>query len=200
MGSGAVRWKRRVASAALALALGSVVGLTSGAKGADREAAQRVQIGGPFKLIDQHGAVRRDTDFKGQYMLVYFGYNWCPDICPSSLYNMTLALEKLGAAADRVQPIYITVDPERDTVEEMNVYADHFHPSLIALTGLQAQIAAVASAYGVRFNKAEEARGEDYFIDHTSFVYLMDPEGQFLRFFVHETTPDDMAAGIQKYF
>lgn len=173
-----------------------VLSATSPAPGAESQAAPKVQIGGPFELVDQHGAVRQDSDFRGRYMLVYFGYNWCPDVCPTSLLNITLALEKLDGIAPPIQPIYITVDPERDTVEEMKAYAEHFHPSLVALTGNQTQIAKAADAYYVVYEKAGEDGSADYFVDHTAFIYLMDPEGNFVRFFSHEAMAEEIATGV----
>ncbi|MEM7022814.1 MAG: SCO family protein [Pseudomonadota bacterium] len=161
------------------------------------ETAPRVHLGGPFALTDQHGTVRHDTDFRGHYMLVYFGYNWCPDVCPMSLYNITAALEQLGDQATKVQPIYVTIDPERDTVEEMKAYAEHFHPSLVALTGTLAQTEAVAEAYGVRYERVGEG-ADDYYVDHTALIYLMDPAGSFVRFFSHEAMAAEIALGLKE--
>lgn len=158
-------------------------------------AEPRVEIGGPFELVDQYGAVRTDTDFRGRYMLMFFGYTWCPDICPVSLHNMTLAMEALGDEARRVQPIFVTVDPERDTVEHLRDYASYFHPSLIALTGAPAQVATMADAYGVIYERVG-GDGDDYLLNHSAFIYLMDEEGQFVRFFSHETMAEELATGL----
>ena len=166
-------------------------------KGDDRAATGQALVGGPFELVDQDGNVRRDTDFRDRYMLVYFGYNYCPDVCPTSLFNMTAALESLDQGdAEQILPIYITVDPERDTVEEMKEYAGHFHPSLVALTGSADKIADVARAYRVYYAKAGE--DEDYLMDHSSFIYLMGPDGQYVRHFSHNTTVEDMTSGLKE--
>lgn len=181
-------------------AMAGLAGLVAATKTADAESTPVIQIGGPFELIDQHGALRRDTDFKGRLMLVYFGYNYCPDICPTSLYHMSVALDKLGAAAANVQPIYITVDPDRDTVEAMADYAANFHPSLVALTGDRTRIFEVASAYKVKYRIAGEERGDDYLVDHSAFIYLMDRSGKFLRYFSHEAMADEIADGVREFF
>ncbi|MEM7124451.1 MAG: SCO family protein [Pseudomonadota bacterium] len=169
---------------------------TAPAAGDDGAATLRVAIGGPFELVDQNGEVRSDSDFRGQFMLVYFGYNWCPDICPTTLWQVSAALDRLGEQAGQVQPIYITVDPERDTVDSMKYYASHFHPSLVALTGSQAQIADVASAYQVEYAKSGNVDGDDYYVDHTAYVFLMDPSGNFLRLFSHEALAEEIASGV----
>lgn len=163
---------------------------------AETESEVRVQLGGPFELVDQFGATRHDSDFLGQYMLVYFGYIWCPDVCPAGLWNITLALEKLGERAKRVQPIFITVDPERDTVADMRRYAEHFHPSLVALTGNTLDIMSVADSYLVKYRKSGNVDGDDYMVDHSAYMYLMDPSGDFVRFFSHEAQSDEIATGI----
>ncbi|MCP4327550.1 MAG: SCO family protein [Alphaproteobacteria bacterium] len=152
-------------------------------------------IGGPFELVDQNGETRRDTDFAGRHMLIYFGYNYCPDVCPTSLQNMTIALESLDRTeADRIEPIYITIDPERDTVAEMKSFAANFHPRLVALTGTPEQVAAAARSYRVYFKKAGE--GDDYLVDHSSFIYLMGPDGRYVRHFSHNSNPEEIAAAL----
>lgn len=185
--------------AAWLLALFVCVAPVSVAVGDDSAATLRAAIGGPFELVDQNGEVRRDSDFRGQFMLVYFGYNWCPDICPMTLWQVSAALDRLGDRAGQVQPIYITVDPERDTVDAMKHYASHFHPSLVALTGSQAQIAHVAGAYHVQYEKSGNVDGDDYYVDHTAYIFLMDPSGAFLRFFSHEALAEEIASGVQDF-
>ncbi len=183
-------------AAALIIGAGAAV-LMPVFQGKDRTATGQALIGGPFELVDQYGAVRRDTDFRGRYMLVYFGYNYCPDVCPTSLFNMTVALEALSdGAAEQIQPIYVTVDPERDTVAEMKTYADNFHPALVALTGSAEQTATAASAYRVYYAKAGD--GDDYLMDHSSFIYLMDPDGNYVRHFSHTASADDIANGLEE--
>ena len=151
-------------------------------------------IGGPFELVDHQGFRRTDADFKGAYTMVYFGYSFCPDICPEALYNITQALNQLGKKAPRIQPLFITLDSERDTVEHLSRYISLFHPRFMALTGTPAQIEAVKKAYRVYSAKvnSEESRSE-YVMDHSSLIYVMDPQGRFVAHFNHGTSPKEMA-------
>ncbi len=154
-------------------------------------------IGGPFALIDQHGEARSDRDFRGRFMLIYFGYTYCPDFCPTSLTTMTAALDLVAqsdaALARRVVPILITVDPERDTVEALAAYAPHFHESLVALTGTPEEIAAAAEAYRVYYAKVQDPGASDYLVDHSTFIFLMDPEGGYVTHFAPGVTPEAIA-------
>ena len=155
-------------------------------------------VGGPFTLTDQHGAARTAQDFAGRYMLIYFGYTYCPDICPMSLSNMTQALDLVPPEqAEQVVPIFITVDPERDTVEQLAEYAPLFHPRLVALTGSPEATKEAAQAYRVYFAKAGDQDSDAYLMDHSSFIYLMGPEGRYVRHFGHNAAPEEMAAGIE---
>jgi len=156
-------------------------------------------IGGPFALTDQNGVVRHDSDFRGKLMLIYFGYTYCPDACPAALTVMTSALDELGDAAKDVQPIFITVDPERDTVAQMKSYASNFHPRLLALTGSVEETNAAARAYRIYFEKVKPQGGGDYLVDHSSLTFLMGRDGKFLTYFGPEVTADQMAAVIKKY-
>jgi protein SCO1/2 len=156
-------------------------------------------IGGPFALTDQNGVVRHDGDFRGKLMLIYFGYTYCPDACPAALTVMTSALDELGDAAKDVQPIFITVDPERDTVAQMKSYASNFHPRLLALTGSVEETNAAARAYRIYFEKVKPQGGSDYLVDHSSLIFLMGRDGKFLTYFGPEVTADQMAAVIKKY-
>jgi cytochrome oxidase Cu insertion factor (SCO1/SenC/PrrC family) len=159
-----------------------------------------VAIGGPFSLLDQDGVLRHDSDFRGELMLVYFGYTYCPDACPTALQTMTTALDDLGDEAKAVQPIFVSVDPERDTVAQMKSYAQNFHPRLLALTGSPDQVAAAANAYRIFYEKVKaEDGGSDYLVDHSSFVYLMGRDGRYLAHFGPDATAADMAAAIKKY-
>lgn len=154
-------------------------------------------VGGPFTLTDQHGAAVTEQDFAGRYMLIYFGYTYCPDFCPMSLSDMTQALDLLPPEqAEQVVPILITVDPERDTVEQLAEYAPLFHPRLVALTGTPEQTRQAAKAYRVYFSKAGNGDGSDYLMDHSTFIYLMGPDGKYVRHFSHAATPEEIAAGI----
>jgi protein SCO1/2 len=159
------------------------------------------RIGGPFALIDQHGRPRSDRDFRGRYLLIYFGYTYCPDFCPSSLMTMTAALDLLAgsdpALARQVTPILITIDPERDTVEALAAYATHFHESLMALTGTPAQIAAAAEVYRVYYAKTEDPGAGSYLMDHSTFIFLMDPRGRYLTHFAPGVTPEAIAEALK---
>jgi protein SCO1/2 len=161
--------------------------------------AAPVAIGGPFTLIDQTGTLRHDSDFRGKLMLVYFGYTYCPDACPTALQDMTQALDDLGDKQTEVEPIFITVDPARDTAAQMKLYAENFHPRLIALTGTPAQIAAAAREYRVYYQKVEQGGPADYLMDHSSFIYLMDRDGHFLAHFGPGVKPEQMAAEIKRF-
>lgn len=157
-------------------------------------------IGGPFELIDQTGQTRRDSDFRGRYLLIYFGYTYCPDVCPTSLLAMSQGLdafaEQTPELAEQVVPLFITVDPARDDVATLAAYAPHFHERLVALTGSEEQVAAVAGDYRVYYAKA--GGGTDYLMDHSSFVYLMDREGRYLSHFSHTSTAESIAEGLAK--
>lgn len=158
------------------------------------------QVGGPFTLVDEKGATVTDADFRGKYMLIYFGFTFCPDVCPTELQVMTGALAALGADADKVVPLFITVDPARDTVDVMAKYVPQFSPRLKGLTGSDAQIAAIAKEFHVFYEKAhDDSSSADYSMDHSSIVYLMGPDGKFLTFFPPGTTPDAMAAKIKGF-
>ena len=153
-------------------------------------------VGGPIKLTGHDGKVVSDHQFRGKYMLVFFGYTYCPDICPAGLQVMTAALEKLGPKADNIQPLFITIDPERDTVEVMASYVENFHPRLIGLTGTPEEIAAVAKAYRVYYKKAGD--DGDYLMDHSSILYLMDGDGKFAQHFTYSTDASGLAKDIEK--
>jgi protein SCO1 len=138
-------------------------------------------VGGPFVLQDGNGKPVSDRDFRGKYMLVYFGYTFCPDVCPTTLNDVADALDRLGANADRLQPIFITVDPKRDTPAVMKQYTAAFTPRLIGLTGSQEQIAEVAREYRVYYAEHRTGAGPgDYTMDHSSVLYLMGPDGKFI--------------------
>ena len=164
-------------------------------------ASKGVQIGGPFQLMDHTGVLKTEKDFVGKFTLIYFGYTYCPDVCPTTLTTMTDALKSLGSKADRITPIFITVDPKRDTVEHLRMYVSHFHPRLIGLTGTDAQVAKAAKVFRVYFAKQKGAKPEDvdYLVDHSSIVYLMDQKGRYLSHFGHAVTAEAMAERIQKH-
>jgi cytochrome oxidase Cu insertion factor (SCO1/SenC/PrrC family) len=151
----------------------------------------RGPIGGPFALIDHTGKLRTDEDFRGELLLIYFGYSYCPDVCPTDLQQIGLAVDGLGARAEVVQPLFITLDPERDTAVHLAEYVPLFHPRLIGLTGSAEQIRRVALAYKVYYAKYPPD-SSDYVIDHSSFIYLVDKAGKYIGFFPPGTTADRM--------
>jgi protein SCO1/2 len=163
--------------------------------------ASGVSIGGPFTLTDQTGATVTDKTYDGSYRLIYFGYTFCPDACPTELGVMAQAIESLGPAGAKVLPIFITIDPARDTAQQLAGYVPLFDKRLVGLTGTPEQIAAVAKAYKVYYAKADQpgVDTKSYGMNHSSFVYLMDPAGKFLTVFSSDTDSDNMAAGIRKY-
>jgi len=160
-----------------------------------------ISIGGAFTLVDHDGRTVTDADYRGRYTLIFFGYTYCPDVCPTTMQNISDAMDLLGASADQVQPLFVSVDPERDTAEVLKSFVGNFHPRMIGLTGSAEQLAAVAKAYKVYFQKVQEegAADDEYLMNHSSIVYLMDPDGEFVAHFTHGTTSDDMAAGIRKH-
>ena len=158
----------------------------------------REPVGGPFALIDHTGKSRTDTDFRGKLMLVYFGFTYCPDICPTDLLNIGLAIDKLGAAGEAVQPLFITVDPERDTTAHLADYVAMFHPRMMGLTGDAASIRTAADAYKVYYARVPNDAGTDYTVDHTAFIYLMDRHGKYLGFFPPGTAPERIAEIIRQ--
>lgn len=138
-------------------------------------------VGGPFRLVDQSGRVVTDASFRGRYMLVYFGYTYCPDICPTTLTEVGAALDRLGKKADRIVPVFITVDPARDTPAALRTYVGAFSPRLVGLTGTAQEIGAAEGAYHVYSAKHVTGPGpNDYAMDHSSFLYLMGPDGRFV--------------------
>jgi protein SCO1/2 len=179
------------------LAAGLAVALWSMTAGGPLESVGTASIGGDFTLVDQNGKTRRAEDFRGKLMLIYFGYTYCPDVCPTELQTMGEAVDLLGDKQDAVQPIFVTIDPERDTPEQLRLYAESFHPRLVALTGSKEQVAAAARAYKVYFAKRPQDGG-DYLMDHSSFVFLMGRDGKYLMHFGPGTTPEQMEAAIEK--
>ncbi len=156
-------------------------------------------VGGPFTLVDGDGKTVTDRTWPGQYLLVYFGYTFCPDVCPTTLTAVADALDRLGARADRIQPLFITVDPKRDTPPVVKQYAAAFGPRMIGLTGSPAQIAAAAKAYRVYYAEHKTGDGpDDYSMDHSSVLYLMSPDGQFLAPVRADQTGQEIAAALAK--
>ena len=157
----------------------------------------RGSVGGPFTLTDQTGKQRRDTEFRGKLMIVYFGYTYCPDVCPTDLMAITQALDALGPAAEGVQPVFIAIDPERDS-EVLADYLSAFHPSFVGLTGSPEVIRAVANAYKAFYAKVPDERSGGYSIDHTGVIYLMGRNGEYLGFMPPQTSPDRLTEILRK--
>ena len=158
---------------------------------------EKVELGGPFTLTDQNGARRSDSEFRGKYMLVFFGYTFCPDVCPTTLAVMAAALDKMGPGADRIVPVFISVDPARDKPEVLKAYLSAFGERFIGLTGTEEEIAATAKAYRV-YVQANKDQGESYTVDHSGVVYLMDKSGAFLANYSLDAAPDKLAADLTK--
>jgi cytochrome oxidase Cu insertion factor (SCO1/SenC/PrrC family) len=158
----------------------------------------REPVGGPFELVDHTGKPRSDRDFRGHLMLVYFGFTYCPDVCPTDLMAIGQALELLGPNGDDLQPIFITLDPARDTVTHLAEYVPLFHPRLIGLTGGPDAIRQAADAYKVYFARVVTGKdADDYTVDHTAYIYLMDRDGKYLGFFPPGTTATRMVEIIR---
>ena len=153
-------------------------------------------VGGPFELVDHSGTAVTDKDYAGQFMLVFFGYTYCPDVCPTALSDMSVALDLLGEEkTEKVTPLFISVDPARDTPAHLAEYVSFFHPKTVGLTGTEEQIKKVAREYRVyyRLNEPDPDDPQDYLVDHTGIVYLMGPDGKLVTHFSHGTSPEKMA-------
>jgi len=162
-----------------------------------------VAIGGPFTLVDGTGKTFTDADLKGRYALIFFGFTHCPDICPLTLQVMTDAITQAGAAGERVTPVFVSVDPERDTVEAVGGYVGAFHPRFVGLTGTPEQVAGATKAYRVYARKAPlmDSEGKDtgeYTVEHSGMIFLMDPDGRYMTHFSNGTAVEDIAAYIRR--
>ena len=201
------RLKRTLMLSAVAHAVGAAIGFAQIGnsrnavvvnKGSTPEAAVAgVQLGGPFTLTDQNGNIVTEKSYSGQYRLVYFGFTMCPVICPAGLQKMAKTLEVLGPDGDAIQPIFITVDPERDTPDAMRQYVQQFHPRLVGLTGTKADIESVEKSYRVFSNKVEDNNLSDYTMDHSAFTYLMSPDNQLLALYRDSDSAEAMAEDIK---
>lgn len=160
--------------------------------------ASAVAVGGPFELVDHNGAAVTDRSFGDRNLLIFFGYTYCPDVCPTELARMATAIEQLGDEhQEKVQPLFVTIDPERDTPEFLADYVAQFHPKIVGLTGSEEQIAQIARAYRVYYAKADTGDADFYLMDHSSFTYLMAPDGTNIAVFPYDTAPDEMAGAIR---
>lgn len=164
-------------------------------------------FGGAFSLVDHDGRQRTDRDFHGKFLLIYFYYTYCPSICPTNLSHMADALKRFGPAGKRVQPVFTTTDPGRDTPMQIHDYVKKFDDRFIGLTGTEAQIRDVTRKYGVHRRKVRDPDAEfdgsndkdTYLVDHSSITHLVGPDGKFVTLFPHDTTGDVMAQRMRKY-
>jgi protein SCO1/2 len=185
--------------------IGALVGvgallLTRGVSGPSVETSGKALIGGPFTLTDQTGKTLTDQDFRGRYMLVFFGFTHCPDICPAELQVMSATLDELGLKAAQVVPVFITLDPERDTQAVVGEYVKNFAPGFVGLTGSPEAIAEAAKAYRVAYSKFQEDETTgDYSIDHSALVYLMGPDGNYITHFAYATPAAKMTETLRRY-
>jgi len=159
-------------------------------------------IGGPFNLVDHKGEIFTEKKLLGTHTLIYFGYTFCPEICQTALSDMATSIDLLGSASKLVRPLFITIDPARDTVAHLSEYVTYFHPRLVGLTGTPEQVTAAAKAYKVYAAKVVEegvdADDDDYLVDHTSIMYLMGPDGKFRLHFSHGTDAETMAQRMRE--
>jgi protein SCO1/2 len=185
-----------VASFAVSLLVGLVIMLWAlgGLRGVTAPAA----IGGPFQLTDQAGQTVTDQNLKGKPTLIFFGFTHCPDVCPTSLFEISEVLKAMGKDADRVNALFVSVDPERDTAAAMKDYLSSFDPHLKGLTGNPESVAKVLSAYRV-YSKKVPLKDGDYTMDHTALIYLMDSDGRFVSPFNLKRTPAEAATDLKKY-
>lgn len=185
---------------ATAFAASLIVGLLImfWAMGGVSKVAQPAAIGGPFQLTDQNGKAVTDKSLKGKPTLIFFGYTHCPDVCPTSLFEISEVLRVMGKDADKVNAIFISVDPERDTPATMKDYLSSFDPHLQGLSGDPAETAKVVTSYRVYAKKVPTKDG-DYTMDHTALIYLMDRDGRFVSPFNLKRTPEEAAADLRKY-
>ncbi|MCK0209143.1 SCO family protein [Starkeya koreensis] len=192
---------RRILLLLAAFTVGAVIIVASALAllpGSPAPVASQVAIGGPFELVDQDGQTVTQDSFAGEPTLVFFGFTHCPDICPTALFEMSQVFEALGPDARKVNGLFVTVDPERDTAEVMKAYLGSFHPSIQGLTGTPEQVAAMIKAYRVYAKKVPTQDG-DYTMDHTAIIYLMGKDGSFIAPFNLKRPPAEAAAELRRY-
>jgi protein SCO1/2 len=174
--------------------------LSQGGQGPAVQTSGKALIGGPFTLVGRDGKPVTDQAFRGKYMMVFFGFTHCPDICPAELQMMAAALDELGPKANEIIPIFITLDPERDTPMVVSDYVTNFSPRFVGLTGSSEQIAAAAKAYRVVYSKFQQDNSSsDYSIDHSAFVYLMGKDGEYITHFAYGTPLSQMTETLRRY-
>lgn len=192
-----------VFSAALLMLLLSACNPASSDGGNVEAPLTGAKIGGSFTLINQDGGKSSDTDFAGQYRIIYFGYSYCPDVCPVDLQRLmqglALAEKNDPSLAEKIQPIFITIDPERDRPEQLKQYVAAFHPRLIGLTGSVDEIAEVAKKYLIIYGKREDEGASEYLVDHSRQAYLFGPEGEPIALLPYDGTPQQIADEIKRW-
>jgi protein SCO1/2 len=194
------RPRRRTVLLAGAGGIAGLAAVCGGIYGVVRPGNAGLSIGGPFELTDSSAHAVTERSWPGKYLLVYFGYTYCPDVCPTTLNAIAAALDKLGRQADRIQPLFITVDPRRDTPKVLADYTAAFTARLVGLTGSAEQIAQVAREYRVYFAEHKTGPGpDDYTMDHSSVVYLMAPDGQLAAVLSAQEQPAAMAAELLRH-
>ena len=177
-------------------------GSAGGATNEGRPPLEGADIGGPFVLIDENGLAVTDRSFTGRWKLIYFGYTFCPDVCPTDMQALAQGLRAFEAAdparAARLQPLFVTIDPARDTPDVVKTFTAAFHPRFLGLTGSPAQVAAASKAYRVYANRGAGSDA-DYLMDHSAIAYLIDPDGKPISFLPQGATPADVAAELTKW-
>ena len=202
--AGAARRAALAALAALSLAAAapSAANATNGGAAAAAPPPLEALFGGPFALTDHNGRAVTDETFRGRFALLYFGYTFCPDLCPTNLLTVAAALEALGPESERVQPLFVTVDPERDDLPALRDYMAHFGPRFLALRGTPAQTRAVLKAWRIHRRKVPAEAGadaDDYLVDHATLTFLVGPDGRFRTLFPHDTPAGRMTATLHRY-
>ena len=189
---------RRVVLALALLLLAAAIGFYALSTDVARQiGAGEARVGGPFKMVNHRGEQVTEQTFLGKPMLLVFGFTFCPDICPTELQVTTEALQLLGSKGADIQPLFVTVDPERDTAEVLESYVTYFNPKLVGLTGSRDQVKTMADSYRVFYEKRPNKENpEAYTMDHTSIIYLMDEKGKFLKHFSYTTDAKALAVGI----
>ncbi|MGI9523915.1 MAG: SCO family protein [Hyphomicrobiaceae bacterium] len=159
----------------------------------------RAEIGGPFRLVDQDGQIVTENSYEGKSLLVFFGFTHCPDVCPAGLQLVSAAMKKLGPKADALQPIFVSLDPNRDTPRQLKLYLSNFDSRIVGLTGTDGQIASAAKAFRVYYRKVEDSDLSDgYTVDHSAFIYLIAPNHEFVTHFTHATPLDVLVARLDQ--
>jgi protein SCO1/2 len=188
-----------VITAVGALAIRQYSGIAAGVAAETAAGENKMKIGGPFTLVDQNGQTVTEADYAGRWLLVYFGFTYCPDVCPTSLTRNVDAIDLLGEKGEMVTPVLISIDPQRDTPEKLKEYVNLFHPRMVGLTGTPQQTASVAKEYRVFYMKSPGNTPDTYLVDHSSLTYLIGPDGEFVEFFGHSTSAEEMANRIKQH-